>query len=248
MKYSSKHLSKIPLKEIFLERSLPCLKKAKPNRLPPLSLRLSKQERAELNKLANGQPLGSYIKKQIFGNSKHNKPQQKPIIHDQKSVARVLRGLAESDTIKTIDALAIKHNAENLTLSSEAEYALRQACSDISYMRRSLVLALGLKDSKNRDPRNFTLAEWQQAKRAGKNAKELKSMFQDCWSFSDNKTAFTNAILERGFFWHKANAVISRLIIRAKSTQFPDGRARKPKRYAKYSEISKACQMLEKLK
>lgn len=57
----------------------------------------------------------------------------------------------------------------------------------------------GLIDSKNRDPRNFTLAEWQQAKRAGKNAKELKSMFQDYWSFSDSKTAFTNAIIEQGF-------------------------------------------------
>lgn len=57
----------------------------------------------------------------------------------------------------------------------------------------------GLKDSKNRDPRNFTLAEWQQAKRAGKNAKEVKATFQDCWALSDNKTAFKNALLEQGF-------------------------------------------------
>ena len=57
----------------------------------------------------------------------------------------------------------------------------------------------GLKDSKNRDPRNFTLAEWQQAKRAGKNAKELKAMFQDCWTLSDSKTALKNILFEQGF-------------------------------------------------
>ena len=57
----------------------------------------------------------------------------------------------------------------------------------------------GLLDSKDRDPRNFSLAEWQQAKRAGKNAKELKALFQDCWALSDSKTAFQSALLEQGF-------------------------------------------------
>ncbi|MBL4877249.1 MAG: relaxase/mobilization nuclease domain-containing protein, partial [Cohaesibacteraceae bacterium] len=57
----------------------------------------------------------------------------------------------------------------------------------------------GLQNSSNRDPRNFTLAEWQQAKRAGKNAKELKALFQDCWALSDSKTAFASALLEQGF-------------------------------------------------
>lgn len=57
----------------------------------------------------------------------------------------------------------------------------------------------GLIDSKNRNPHNYSLAEWQQAKRAGKNAKELKAMFQDCWSCSDSKTALKNALWEQGF-------------------------------------------------
>ena len=57
----------------------------------------------------------------------------------------------------------------------------------------------GLVDSKDRDPRNFSLAEWQQAKRAGKNAKELKALFQDCWALSDSKSAFQGALLEQGF-------------------------------------------------
>ena len=57
----------------------------------------------------------------------------------------------------------------------------------------------GLIDSKNRNPHNYSLAEWQQAKRAGKNAKELKALFQDCWSCSDSKTALKIALWEQGF-------------------------------------------------
>jgi len=57
----------------------------------------------------------------------------------------------------------------------------------------------GLIDSKNRNPHNYTLAEWQQAKRAGKNAKELTALFQDCWSHSDSKTSLKNAFWEHGF-------------------------------------------------
>ena len=138
MKYSSKHISKTSLKQSFLERSTSTMMKAKAKRLSPLSLRLSETERSELETLANGQSLGLYIKKQLFKNSKHIPPIQKPIIHDQKSVARILRALANSDTIKAMSALAAKHNAENLLLSDEAECALRQACSDISSARKSI--------------------------------------------------------------------------------------------------------------
>lgn len=57
----------------------------------------------------------------------------------------------------------------------------------------------GLMNSQERDPRNFTLAEWQQAKRAGKDAREIKAAFQDCWAVSDSRQAFERALEERGF-------------------------------------------------
>lgn len=57
----------------------------------------------------------------------------------------------------------------------------------------------GLLNRENRNPRNFTLAEWQQAKRAGKDAKQLKSIFMDCWTLSDSKSALKSALLEQGF-------------------------------------------------
>lgn len=57
----------------------------------------------------------------------------------------------------------------------------------------------GLLDSKNRDPRIMTLAEWQQAKRVVKDPKRLKALFQDAWMLSDSKAALASALWEQGF-------------------------------------------------
>lgn len=57
----------------------------------------------------------------------------------------------------------------------------------------------GLIDSRNRNVRNMTLAEWQQAKRAGKSPKQTKAQFQDCWAVSDGRAAFAAALSEKGY-------------------------------------------------
>lgn len=57
----------------------------------------------------------------------------------------------------------------------------------------------GLNNSKERDPRNYTRAEWEQAKRAKQDPKALKAMFQDCWAISDSRKAFAQALQARGY-------------------------------------------------
>lgn len=57
----------------------------------------------------------------------------------------------------------------------------------------------GLVRSSKRDPLNFTLEEWQQAKRTGRNAKDIRAAIQDAWAVSDNGASFTHALEERGF-------------------------------------------------
>ncbi len=57
----------------------------------------------------------------------------------------------------------------------------------------------GLMDRSQCDPRNFTLEEWQQAKRVGRDARDIKTAIQDAWAMSDSKVAFTHALEERGF-------------------------------------------------
>ena len=51
-----------------------------------------------------------------------------------------------------------------------------------------------------RDPLNFTLAEWQQAKRHNLDAKEIKHTLQQCWHASDNRQSFISALSEHGFY------------------------------------------------
>lgn len=58
----------------------------------------------------------------------------------------------------------------------------------------------GLTNSAERDPRNFTREEWQQAKRAEKDPGALKELFQDCWAISDSRKAFAQALEARGFY------------------------------------------------
>lgn len=68
------------------------------------------------------------------------------------------------------------------------------------FLENGWKLPEGFRDSKLRDPRNFTLDEWQQAKRAGLDAKHLKETIQECWNLSDNGPAFAKALEERGLF------------------------------------------------
>lgn len=56
----------------------------------------------------------------------------------------------------------------------------------------------GLANTQERDPKNFTLAEWQQARRTGQDPHDIKTAIQDAWAISDSKAAFTHAMQERG--------------------------------------------------
>jgi hypothetical protein len=67
------------------------------------------------------------------------------------------------------------------------------------FLEHGWTMPRGLVDSKERDPRNFTLAEWQQAKRVGKDPRAIKTAIQDAWAISDSKAAFVHALEERGY-------------------------------------------------
>lgn len=75
---------------------------------------------------------------------------------------------------------------------------LRDIARDI-YLERGWQMPRGFINSKERDPFNFTLAEWQQAKRAKDDPKALKQMFRECWAISDSGKAFAQALKSRGY-------------------------------------------------
>ena len=67
------------------------------------------------------------------------------------------------------------------------------------YIEHGWTMPRGFVNSKETNPRNYSLAEWQQAKRAEKNPAKLKGLFQDCWAISDSQVSFANALKENGY-------------------------------------------------
>jgi hypothetical protein len=78
----------------------------------------------------------------------------------------------------------------------------KRKLTDISrelYREHGWQMPRGLVNREARDPLNFTLAEWQQAKRRKADPKALKAMFAECWESSDSRKAFGQALAVRGF-------------------------------------------------
>ncbi|MEM7547871.1 MAG: relaxase [Pseudomonadota bacterium] len=68
------------------------------------------------------------------------------------------------------------------------------------YLEHGWDLPKGMIDRELRNPLNFTLAEWQQAKRSQSDPRLLKAMFAQVWERSDCASALQAALGERGFF------------------------------------------------
>lgn len=67
------------------------------------------------------------------------------------------------------------------------------------YIEHGWKMPRGLAKSKASDPRNFTLAEWQQAKRIGQDPRTITTALQDAWAVSDTKATLILALEERGY-------------------------------------------------
>ncbi|MBK5950851.1 hypothetical protein CCR93_15430 [Rhodobium orientis] len=92
--------------------------------------------------------------------------------------------------IKTHDMKAIQLSYTKKTLMGMAREL---------FLEHGWTMPRGLAQSEARDPRNFSLAEWQQAKRQGKDPRAIKAVLQDAWAISDTKASFIHALEERGY-------------------------------------------------
>ncbi|MDQ0465585.1 hypothetical protein QO010_003374 [Caulobacter ginsengisoli] len=92
-------------------------------------------------------------------------------------------------------------NAETMTAVPLPFFKMRlREVSREIYLENGWQMPRGMMDSKARDPRNFDLAEWQHCKRIGRNARDLKSIMQECWAASDSGASFSKALEERGLY------------------------------------------------
>ena len=67
------------------------------------------------------------------------------------------------------------------------------------YLEHGWKMPRGFINSAEHDPRNFTMAQWQQACRARKHSRDVKAAFQNCWLVSDSLASFRHALSERGY-------------------------------------------------
>ncbi|WP_421929790.1 relaxase/mobilization nuclease domain-containing protein [Neoaquamicrobium sediminum] len=79
----------------------------------------------------------------------------------------------------------------------------RRKLADISrqlYLEHGWKMPEGLIDPDLRNPFNFDRKEWFQAKRAGKDPRDIKNALQQCWAASDSGPAFRSALEARGYW------------------------------------------------
>lgn len=111
-------------------------------RLPPFSLRLSADERARMECLAKGMPLGTYIKACALDPKIAAKVHAEPPESRRALLAQLIARLGSvADTLKLIRA-ALERGA--LDFEPETEGALHTACADLSAIKAMVMRALGV--------------------------------------------------------------------------------------------------------
>jgi hypothetical protein len=112
----------------------------------------------------------------------------------------------EKDGRRHAHAVWSRINYEQMKAINLAFYKtkLRDVSRELFY-EHGWKMPQGLLDASHRDPLNYSLEEWQQAKRQGEDPKALQSMFQNCWAVSDNRPSFEQALQRYGLYLAKGD-------------------------------------------
>jgi len=92
-----------------------------------------------------------------------------------------------------IDAETMKARQQSFDKMKLTEYSREL------FLQYGWEMPRGLKERGERDPRNYTHAEHQQAQRVGKHAGQIKEEIQSAWARSDTTAAFESALIEHGY-------------------------------------------------
>lgn len=113
--------------------------------LPPFSLRLTPEERAQLEREAAGMSLGAYIRSRLFNSeAPKRRTRGKHPVKDHQALGKLLGELGRSRLANNLNQLAKAVNTGSLEVSPDTKQAIQDGCSDINWMRRTLIQALGM--------------------------------------------------------------------------------------------------------
>lgn len=115
------------------------------------------------------------------------------VIHEKagRRHAHVVWSRIDADQMKAINLPHFKNRLNGL--------------SKELYLEHGWELPDGHKENGWKNPLNFTLDEWQQAKRIGLDPREIKQIFREAWAQSDGIAAFKNALEEHGYYLAKGD-------------------------------------------
>lgn len=123
----------------------PKAKSKRKKRPSPISIRVTDDERAELQAMAGRRPVGAFIKECLFKGRKPRKVRNPNPVDDFEALAKVLSALGRSDVFRNLDTLVAQAEAGTLDLTDDHVSAVLTACACVTSMRADLIQALGLK-------------------------------------------------------------------------------------------------------
>ncbi|MEE9387436.1 MAG: hypothetical protein V3U96_02395 [Paracoccaceae bacterium] len=112
--------------------------------IAPLTLRLTPDERAQLEELAQGMTLSAYIRACVFAKEeRRRKRRPKSVVADRKAAAEALTLLGQSRIASNLNQLAYHANVGALIIGNAEKAEIAEAYAHILAIRALLVKALG---------------------------------------------------------------------------------------------------------
>ena len=122
--------------------------KRKPKRRCPssLSIRVSDEERAILERKAGKRSLGAYVREMALGDAQapRRKGAVKPPV-DYAMLGQALGKLGKSEQVSCLFLLLVAAEKQRVSLTAQDRAALQAACADVREVRALVMGALGLR-------------------------------------------------------------------------------------------------------
>jgi Bacterial mobilisation protein (MobC) len=113
---------------------------------PRVTLRLSVDDHARLQDLANGMALSTYIRAQALGEAlPRRKTKLVASVADKQALAQILGLLGQSRIANNLNQLAYHANVGSLEMDDEAQAQIEEAYDNVLFLRQSLMKALGVR-------------------------------------------------------------------------------------------------------
>lgn len=138
------------------------MKRPHGKRAAPFSLRLTFEERAQVERNAGSMPVGAYIKSLLLADDapKYRQRRKSPVA-DHAALAQVLACLGATRIANNLNQLAHATNLGSFYFDDDTKRAIRSACDDVRIMRQLLMEALGRFDPSEPRPQQSVAQSFQ---------------------------------------------------------------------------------------